>query len=170
MLQKATTEPYLIQRYGCSASLIIALHYMTNLTKCEGNIPQWTWNTIMATDGSALTWGRRVCGHDDVSYFPYIFGTRMTRVNRATYSHRWLERAGRCGVNIDLTSTIFGSCRPDICPGVLAIWLGSPWRHILDMWTWMNVCTIIICFICMWIHVYFPLSIANGYVNLDYMV
>ena len=35
----------------------------------------------MDTDGLAPTWSRGICGHNDVSYFPYIHGTGITMVD-----------------------------------------------------------------------------------------
>ena len=46
--------------------------------------------TIMDTDGSAPTWRRGICGHDGVSYIPFIYGTRMTRVKASYFNVKFV--------------------------------------------------------------------------------
>ena len=56
----------------------------------QGDMLYWTGSTIMATDGSALTWRRDICAHNDVLYFPCIYGTCTIRVKAQLYGgHTW---------------------------------------------------------------------------------
>ena len=59
-----------------------SIKFGRTLAVFHGNMPHWTCNTIMATDGSAPTRRRGICGHSDVSYFLHIYVTSITRVKR----------------------------------------------------------------------------------------
>ena len=52
-----------------------------------GNMRHQTWGITEATDGSAPTWRRGICGRIDVSYSLYTYGTSMTRVNTSNRPH-----------------------------------------------------------------------------------
>ena len=69
---------YLWKKYGIA------------LADIQGNVPLWTWNTIMVIDGSAPTWRRVVGGHNDDS-FPRVYtGPAWQGLNGEQFIPAWL--------------------------------------------------------------------------------